>query len=182
MNAAWLRPTLRLAPWAPLAAATGVGVAVGQLLTAADAGPVAPVAALLAGAMAAAVTIVLDDRCAALLAAVPTGAGTRLARRLLVLVPAVLVGWRLVAISLADAPGVAAVAALASASVAVGLLAGRRRPELSFAAGAAVASGWPVAPLVTPPALESTIATLWIDRPGPVVAVAVLAAVVIVRG
>lgn len=181
MIAAWVRPTLRLTPWAPVAGATVVGVAIGQLVAAAGAGSAAPLAALLAGAMADSVTFVLEDRCAALLAAVPTGGGTRLARQLLVLAPAVLVGWSLVAILLADARRVAAVTALASASVAVGLFAGRRRPELSFAVGGALALAWPVAPVVSPPVLEP-MATLWIDGPESVVTVAVLSAIVVVRG
>ena len=70
--------------------------------------------------------------------------------------------------------------ALVWAAIAVGVLAGPRRPELSFAAGGAVASGWPLAPLVTLPALES-MSALWIDRPVPVIGIAVLAAVGAVR-
>ena len=180
MNPPWLRPTVRLTPWAPVAVAALAGALVGQLLAATGAGPVGPLAVLLAGALAASVAVVLDDPCHALLAAVPTGVGTRLVRRLLVLAPAAVAGWSLVAASVGRAPGVAALIALASAALAVGLVTARTRPELSAAAGGAVAVSWSVSPLIAPPALEP-LASLWLDRPAPVLAAAVLAALAAVR-
>lgn len=171
MTAAWLRPTIRLTPWWPLLATTCTGVLIGRLLALGDGSPAAPAAALVTGALAATVAATLDDRCHALLAAVPTGPARRLLHRLVVVVPAATVGWSLSAHSTAPAPGVAAWAALAAAAVAAGACAGRRRPELAAAAGGAVAVGWPVLPLIAPSALGPVTAS-WSEHPVGVLALA----------
>ena len=164
MTPVWLWPTIRLAPWWSLLAATGAGVTVGRLVALSGGSPATPGAVLVTGALAATVAATLDDRCHALLAAVPTRPSRRLLHRLAVVVPAAALGWSIAARSTAPAPGLAAWAALAAAGVAVGACTGHRRPELAAAAGGAAAVGWPVLPLVGLSSL-GPLADGWVEHP-----------------
>jgi hypothetical protein len=88
----WIRPTARSIAWTPLA---GVGVCLAA--AAALSSPAGPLTANMVGvaaaALAAAVVAGTHDPAAALLAAVPTSAATRQARRLAMLVPVGLGLW-----------------------------------------------------------------------------------------
>ena len=89
---AWLVPTARATAWQPLAA-VGVFLGVASAL-AAHAGrwPIS-LFGIAAAAVAAAVVVGLRDRAANLLAAVPTSAAVRRARRLALLVPVGTAVW-----------------------------------------------------------------------------------------
>lgn len=93
--APWLRPTARATAWAPLAGVAAC-LAVLTSLPAYDGIPLpASLTGIAAAAVAAAVVAGTHDPAAALLAAVPTPAAVRLARRLLLLVPTGLGVWTL---------------------------------------------------------------------------------------
>jgi len=89
---AWVLPTARATDWLPLAT-TGVAlVSVSALTAYGDRWPLGMVG-LAAGAVAAATVAGLRDPAADLLAALPTPATTRLAQRLLLLVPVAVATW-----------------------------------------------------------------------------------------
>lgn len=92
MNPAWLVPTVRAVPWQPLAGVAACVAVVTVVAAWADTWPVG-VLGLLAAALAAGVVAGLRDPAAALLAAVPTSAARRRARRLVLLVPLGLGVW-----------------------------------------------------------------------------------------
>ena len=130
---AWLEPTLRSIRWVPVAAACVGATAV--LVCVRVVSPVAPDARLIAvivGAVVASAVAALADPADELLRALPTPAGRRLARRIvLVGVPAlagvtvlVRAGAALYGVGWA-APGAAAIIALAACGVAAGAVAGR---------------------------------------------------------
>lgn len=142
---AWVRPTVRVVPLAPLAAAGGAFLLVGALARLAD-GSSEPLLPLAAAGTAAALVAGLHDPAAALLAAVPASAARRRGHRLAVLLPAGLLLWTtlLVAAHLA-APTWGAgwpfgpVTALAATGVAVAVWA---PPEARAAWGAAAPMLW----------------------------------------
>lgn len=88
----WLLPTARATAWSPLLVVGALLVGVSALSVWADRWP-AGLLGIAASAVAAAVVAGLRDPAAALLAAVPTPAPVRRARRLALLVPVALATW-----------------------------------------------------------------------------------------
>lgn len=103
---AWVRPTVRATPLAPLAVAAGSFLLIGALVRLAD-GSSGPFLPLAAAGMAAALVAGLHDPAASLLAAVPASPARRRAHRLAVLLPVGLLlwTWTLVAAHLAAPSG-----------------------------------------------------------------------------
>lgn len=144
MNPAWLAPTLRATSWSSLAAVAGC-LAVAAVTAYPDRWP-AGLLGIVAAAVAAATVGGLRDPAASLLAAVPTSASLRRARRLLLLVPAglaVWLGWLVAGHHTLPSLGwpVAGVLALMATGIAVAVWAPDR---LAVAAGAAVPLAWVV--------------------------------------
>jgi len=92
MTPAWFVPTVRATEWQPLAAVATFLAAVSAVAAYDGHWPVG-LLGVAGGALAAAVVAGLRDPAGALLAAVPTSAATRRARRLALLVPAGLGVW-----------------------------------------------------------------------------------------
>jgi hypothetical protein len=89
---AWVVPTARAVPWAPIAGVAACLVAVTAVAAAAGTWPDEALD-VAAAALAAAAVAGLRDPAAALLAAVPTSPARRRARRLALLVPVMLAVW-----------------------------------------------------------------------------------------
>jgi hypothetical protein len=83
----WMRPTVRAISWAPLAGVAACLALMTSLPAYDDIVLPASLTGIAASAVAASVVAGTQDPAAALLAAVPTPAAVRLARRLLLLVP-----------------------------------------------------------------------------------------------
>ena len=88
----WLTPTVRSISWWPLAAVTACLAVITAVTYSADFWPVRPLS-IAAAALAAAVVAGMRDPAASLLAAVPTSAAVRRARRLALLLPVELAVW-----------------------------------------------------------------------------------------
>lgn len=143
MTPAWVVPTARATPWTPV---TGVAVCLAAVTAVAayvDSWPVA-VLGIAAAALSAAVVAGLHDPAAALLAAMPTAASVRRARRLCLLVPVGLALWlAYVGAGRQWEPGVGwslgTVAALATTGLAVAVWA---PPRAAVESGVAAPLGW----------------------------------------
>lgn len=92
MTRAWLLPTARASEWLPLLAGAGALAALAGLSTATGRSPIG-LAGVCAAVLAAATVAGLHDRAGALLAAVPTSAAVRRARRLALLTPVAVAAW-----------------------------------------------------------------------------------------
>lgn len=92
MNPAWVAPTARAVPWQPLAGVAACVVAVTAVAALVGSWPVGALG-IAAAALAAAVVAGLRDPAASLLAAVPTSAARRRARRLALLLPVGAAVW-----------------------------------------------------------------------------------------
>lgn len=141
----WLVPTARATSWQPMAA-VGLLLAIVSTLAAHTGRWPISLFGVAAAAVAAAVVVGLRDRAASLVAAVPTSAAIRRARRLTLLVPVAIAVW-LAYLWPAQAlvPGlgwpVGPVAALISTGVALAAL----TPAYGVAVGVAVPLVWTAA-------------------------------------
>jgi hypothetical protein len=170
-----IAPTARAVRWYPLPVVALVVAGLGLPAVVQDQ-PTNAVFPLASAALAAAVVTALDDRAAALLAAVPTPAMTRRLIRLgLLAVPALGLWWLLGLLLDPVAPGAADVAqmvALVTTGVAVAVWTPWARAELT---GAAVPVAWFVADRVaSPDSWAADLAGLWHTDSWPVCAAAVL--------
>jgi hypothetical protein len=143
MTPAWVAPTVRATPWLPLGAAGACLAAVSALGLWTGRWP-ADLLGVAAAAVASALVAGLRDPAADLLAAVPTSAAVRRARRLVLLVPvgtAVWLAYLAAGQRLVPDLGwpVGPLAALTSVGLAVAVWAPAR---LAVAAGAGVPVAW----------------------------------------
>jgi hypothetical protein len=151
------QPTLRATPLRPLLAVVAGLLLVGTVTSwSGDALPDL-VGAIGAGALAAGLALGLDDEANTMLRSSPTGARSRLAQRLALLVPALLaaavtlvVADRLLLAQRSSLPSPASLAALVVAGVGVEVWWSRRRPETAADGAAVVVMSWVIAPSVVP--------------------------------
>lgn len=168
--------TARALRWGPPAIVVGVGVVSGAALRLGGTGAMPSMAALMAGAMAATVALSLDDPAHALLAAVPIGPRRQAVLRVAISGPVALAGWLLFQAAdprdtaAAGGLGVPALLALIGAGVATAMLVRPRRPDAAAAAGAAVALGWALAPVVLGRGMLYDVTTAWARYPWAVLA------------
>jgi hypothetical protein len=179
---AWVRPTTRLVAWPALALPLAVAAGMGALSDFGGRPTTGTLALAGVGAAAGAVPSCLDDPAHQLVAALPVSRRRRVAQRLVLAVPPVLVAWLVITARWIPLPGsssdhAAPLLALAAIGVATAVIAQRRRPDLAATVGVA-------APLVIvatqiafggqdPPAPLRA----WLDHPWPTAAVATAAAI-----
>jgi hypothetical protein len=166
-----------------------VALAIAVLVGHADDVP-STAAALALAALAAGTAIGLDDPAHALLEALPTSPGRRIARRLVVLLPFAVGGYAIARVASRgattgtwSAAGPAQLAALTAVAVALTCAWQRRRPELAAAVGAVVPIGWTLLSdaAASPDSVAGRLVGLWIDRPWLVAVAAAAWATAMVR-
>lgn len=172
----WLLPTFRTLRLAPLLGGA-LGSAIVWALTAAATGEVAVEVAMLGcGAMAAAVSLALDDPAHELLAASPTSERRRMLQRLGMTGAVALAGWlatptvaALVTEAQVRRPTATSLVALAVVGVAGVAALQRRQQAAASSLGAAIPLAWVASRWFVPESLTD-ISSLWLDRPLPVAA------------
>jgi hypothetical protein len=178
----WVAPTRRAVPWTPLAAATVSLVVVACVARVGTARAPLELLNLACGAFVAAIAFALDDTAHALVQPLPVSARSRLAHRMVLLLPvsAIAGGFLLIVGRLvfdevpSQRPPFAAPAALLGAAIAMRVWWSRRRPDHAAEAGAAVAIGWPAFRAVVPADLfPDWMTSAWIIHPWPVLGVAI---------
>ena len=152
-----LRPTLFATPLRPMAAiTTGVlSIAVVSSWCGVQTSDVLGV--VVAGALAGGVALGLDDEGNASIRSSPTAASVRLAHRLLILIPALLVAVGVLAVAdrvlfveLSVGPSALALVALVAGGIAVEVWWGRRRPETAAEGAAVVVMAWALSGSLAP--------------------------------
>jgi hypothetical protein len=170
-GAAWVRPTARLIPWWGLALPSAATALVGLLVRVAGGGVPQQVGVAALAATAAAAPQVLEDPAHDLLSPVPQSRRRRVGHRLLLSLPALVLGWALVASLVVDgrdpiALSVGRLLALTAIGLAGGCLAGRVLPDLAAPVGTAL----PLAVVALRLALADRVTDahtldVWIDHP-----------------
>ncbi len=167
-----LRPTIIATPSRPLLTATTVLLVVMVITSRSNEQAPGPMVIAAAGAIAGSVILGLDDEANSTLRSSPTSAFVRLAHRLAVLVPALLVA--VAALVVADRvlfarasplPSPTAFVALVTAGVAMQVVCSRHRPDASAEAAAVAVVAWSLGGTLAPDvAIMRTVADAWINR------------------
>jgi hypothetical protein len=183
---AWVRPTVRLVPWAALLLPLAAGTSLARLLGAADLDPPQLLALVVVAALAAAVALALDDPARELTATLPVGPRHRAAQRLALAGPIGLGAWTVASRSLLPGTALSEVvglaASLSAVAVAAAVVAERSRPG----AGSAVGAATPLAVVTVGVLLDARAGAspleLWAEHPWAIAATAVAVAAAAMRG
>jgi hypothetical protein len=167
------RPTFRATPLRPLVVVTG-GLIVIAIVTSWRSARAPDLFGIGAAALAAAVALGLDDEANTMLRSSPTNALARLAHRLAILVPALIVATvtllvadRVLFAERSPLPSASAFAALVAAGIAAEVWWGRHRPDIAAESAATFVMAWVLAASLVPDVwIVERVARAWeLDAP-----------------